>query len=360
MRENQVKTLNNIAEERPSPTCVAVGVFDGVHIGHQAVLRQAVAGAREQGLVSAALTFDPHPARVVQPRRAPLLLTTLSERAALIAELGIEAVVVAKFDRAFADLTPEEFARCVLVEQLRARCVVAGEGFIFGRGASGNVAVLAELGGKLGFRASAVKRVTADGGEVSSTAVRDLVSAGDLEGAARLLGHHYIIAGPVEPGARRGRELGFPTANICVAPEKLLPPDGVYAARARLEADPLCAQPGDHGGGAVGGEDARGARENGRAISAVTAGEAMPAVMNIGVRPTFAGARRRRAPGDRCVEAHIMGAEPGDLYGRRLRLDVVGRLREEERFPSPRALAEQIRRDIARAQEMLKDREQRH
>jgi riboflavin kinase/FMN adenylyltransferase len=300
---------------RLAPTCIAVGVFDGVHLGHQAVLRQAVAGARDAGLLAAALTFDPHPEQVLRPAQAPRLLTTILERAALISETGIEVLVIAGFDRAFASLAPDEFARCVLAGQVNARCVVAGEGFRFGRGAAGNVTVLAELGPRFGFHASEVKRVTVNGGEVSSTIIRERISAGDIERATALLGHAYPIMGAVAAGDQRGRTLGFPTANLCVEPHKLLPPDGVYAARARLD-------------------DA-----------------ALPAVINIGFRPTFAGAGQRAQSS--CIEAHLIDADTGELYGRTITLDLISRLRQEKRFPNPEALVEQIRRDVAQAREVL-------
>jgi len=300
-----------------APTCIAVGVFDGVHLGHQAVLRQAVAGARVAGLLAAALTFDPHPEQLLRPRQAPRLLTTIPERAALIAETGIEVLVIAGFDRDFASLAPDEFARCVLADQLNARCVVAGEGFRFGGGAAGDVAVLTELGPRLGFHASEVKRVTVDGGEVSSTIIRQFIAAGEVERATTLLGHAYTIMGAVARGDQRGRTLGFPTANLCVEPHKLLPPDGVYAARARFDDATLPA----------------------------------PAVVNIGFRPTFAPAGREAQGG--CIEAHLIDADTGELYGRTITLDFVSRLREERRFPNPETLVEQIRRDIARARKVL-------
>jgi len=362
--------LRDIEPQRLPPTCLAVGVFDGVHVGHQAVLRQAVAGAREARLLAAALTFDPHPARALQPRRAPLLLTTMPERAALIAELGIEVLVIVKFDRAFANQTPEEFARCVLAQRLNARCVVAGEGFAFGRGASGNIA---ELGEKLGFYASAVKRVTVDGAEVSSTMVRELISAGEIERASALLGHYYVITGPVAPGDRRGRNLGFPTANIRVGRDKLLPPNGVYAVRAHIEGDAekagACPGPSQRGhprhlpraGTAANAQgQSRGESAAARAGGAATAhsgfGAALPAVANIGVRPTFGRSGARRAAQQAWVEAYMIGADPGDLYGRTITLEVVSRLRDEKRFATAKALVEQIQRDVARAQEILSHR----
>ena len=324
-----MKILRDIAEVELPATCVAVGVFDGVHAGHQAVLREAVAQAADLEVVATALTFDPHPEQVLRPAQAPKLLTTIAERAALIAQYGIEVLLIARFDRAFAGQTPEEFVRGALLERFGARCVVAGEGFRFGRAGAGNIHVLAELGRRLGFCATAVKRVTIDGETVSSTRVRELITSGDIERATTLLGHYYTIGGPVVRGDQRGRALGIPTANLCVEPAKLLPPDGVYAVRARVE----------------------GAQAGLPAVGAPTA------VANIGVRPTFGGSR-----GDRCVEAHIIDSDAhGDpsagsgqaLYGREVTLDVVGRLREERRFPDAEALAAQIQRDIKQAREML-------
>ena len=310
-----MRILRDIERVELPATCVAVGVFDGVHVGHQAVLREAVAQAADLEVMATALTFDPHPEQVLRPAQAPKLLTTIPERAALIAGYGIELLLIAQFDRAFAGQAPEEFVRGALLEGFGARCVVAGEGFRFGRGAQGNIHVLAELGRRLGFCATAVKRVTTDGETVSSTRVRELVSSGDLERATTLLGHYYTIGGTVVRGDQRGRALGIPTANLCVEPVKLLPPDGVYAVRARIEG----------------------------------AQTALPAVANIGVRPTFGG-----SPGDRCVEAHIIDSDAqGDLYGREVTLDVVGRLREERRFPDAEALGRQIEQDIARAREVL-------
>jgi len=313
-----MKVLRDIEPGQLPPTCVAVGVFDGVHIGHQAVLRQAVAGARERGLLAAALTFDPHPMRVLHPRRRLKLLTTICERTALIAQSGIEALVILNFDRACADQTPEEFACCVLTGLLNARCVVAGEDFAFGRGGGGGIGTLVALGERLGFHASAVKRVTIEGAEVSSTIIRELIAAGDIERATALLGHHYIITGEAKPGSGRGRALGFPTANICIGRDKLLPPSGVYALKVEME------------------------------------GASHPAVASIGPRPTFDSDRSARAAQARCVEVHIIGAQLGDLYGQTLTLEVVRRLRDQQFFPSPAALSEQIRRDIEQAREILR------
>jgi riboflavin kinase/FMN adenylyltransferase len=247
-------------------------------------------------------------------------------------------LVVAAFDAAFASQTPECFAQVLLVEQLHARCVVAGEGFVFGRGGQGDLPTLTDLGRRLGFSTTAVQRVTLDGEIVSSSRVRELIAAGDIERATAFLGHYYTIAGRVVTGDRRGRAVvGIPTANLCVGEGKLLPPNGVYAVWAHLEGD---AAPS-------------------------------PAVVNIGVRPTFAAAGQRHVaqapppvnrsdtPGGGCatmpcVEAHLLDADAAtDLYDRQLTLEVVSRLRDERAFENPQALAQQIQKDIARARRIL-------
>jgi riboflavin kinase/FMN adenylyltransferase len=348
-----MEIIRDLEQRKLPPTCIAVGVFDGVHVGHQAVLHQAVASAREHHLRSAALTFDPHPARVVQPRKAPRLLTTIPERAPLIAALGVEALIIVGFDRAFAALTPEQFARCVLAGQLNARCVVAGEGFRFGRGAAGTAAMLSELGARFGFSAAEVKRITVDGAEVSSTVIRELIAAGNVERAAKLLGRYYFITGPVKSGSRRGRALGFPTANVAVTRDKLLPANGVYAARARPADDSAA----DLGGGSPPPRGRGFGRDHAPSAATFGAdGQSELAVVNIGVRPTFRPRPEEEPPGARAgihVEAHFPGADPGDLYGRAIALEIVARLRDETRFPGPDALVEQIRRDIALARKML-------
>ncbi|HUT73807.1 MAG TPA: bifunctional riboflavin kinase/FAD synthetase [Armatimonadota bacterium] len=315
-----MEVVRDIERLEPPAAAVAVGVFDGVHLGHQAVLREAVTRAAGLGAQAAALTFDPHPQQVLRPRQAPRLLTTIAERAALIADSGINMLIVARFDHSFAAQTPEEFVHRVLLERLGARCVIAGEGFVFGRGARGNIHTLTELGRRLGFCAAAVERVTVDGMTVSSTAVRQLISAGNIERATSLLGHCYTIGGVVVRGRQRGRAIGTPTANLCVEQSKLLPPDGVYAVRARLR--------GEEG--------------------------ARPAVANIGTRPTFAGATGEGAPGGRCIEAHMFDSPtPGELYGHALTLEVVSRLRDERAFPSAPELSAQIQQDIACARAIL-------
>lgn len=291
-----------------SPSAVALGAFDGIHLAHRAILGTAVSSARAAGLTAVACTFDPHPAEVLAPQRAPLPITTLAERLALIAETGIDATVVVSFTRALAVIEPEAFVKEVLVERLRAREVVVGFNHRFGRGARGDARLLRELGERLGFRAHVVEPLTVDGVPVSSTEIRAALQRGDLAQAARFLGRPYSVAGTVTRGAGRGRTLGFPTANVATE-RPLLVPAGVYGCRAEV------------------------------------AGRVIPAVVNVGVRPTFGETSL-------AVEAHLLDFT-GDLYGQSIRLLFDARLRDERKFPSVDALREQIARDVEQARARL-------
>jgi riboflavin kinase/FMN adenylyltransferase len=291
-----------------APSVVALGVFDGVHLGHRAILGGAVARARAAGLRALACTFDPHPLEVLQPERAPTPIATLDERMALVAATGVDATVVIGFSREVAAIEPEAFVRQVLVERLRAREVVVGFNHRFGRGARGDARLLERLGAECGFATHVVAPMMVDDVTVSSSEVRTALGRGDVAAAARLLGRPYTVAGPVVRGAARGRSLGFPTANV--APERpVLVPAGVYAARAEA------------------------------------AGRRLGAVVNIGVRPTF---------GEKvlAVEAHLLDFT-GDLYRARVVLHLVARLREERRFPSVGDLRSQIARDVDAARASL-------
>lgn len=290
------------------PAVVALGVFDGVHLGHQAILARAVSRARQAGLTAVACTFDPHPLEVLQPDRAPVPISDLAERLALIAATGVQTTVVLAFTPELAAMEPESFVKEVLLDRLRAREVVVGFNHRFGRGARGDPALLQALAGRLGFQAHVMPPLTVDGVPVSSTGIRAALQAGDVEQATRWLGHPYTIAGRVEPGAGRGRALGFPTANIRPTRTPLVP-TGVYTARLELE------------------------------------GRGYPAVVNVGVRPTFGESRL-------VVEAHLLDFT-GDLYGRDVRLALQRRLREERRFPDVEALRRQIAADVAQARREL-------
>lgn len=298
-----VRGLESFPPEAPA-SAVALGVFDGVHLGHRAILATAVARAAAAGLEALACTFDPHPMEVLQPERAPRPITPLDERLALIGQTGVAAVVVLPFTRALAAVEPEAFVKDVLLSRLGAREIVVGYNHRFGRGARGDARLLESLAGSLGFRAHVVPPTTVDGVAVSSTEIRAALRRGDVAAAARALGRPYAIAGQVTSGAGRGRTLGFPTANV--APDRpLLIDRGVYLGRIRLEE------------------------------------EDRPAVVNVGVRPTFGETTL-------AVEAHLIDFT-GDLYGRRVRLEFVDRLRDEMRFPSVEALRTQVLRDIEAA-----------
>lgn len=287
------------------PSAVALGVFDGVHLGHRAILGTAVTRARAAGLEALACTFDRHPMEILRPERAPRPITTPEERLALIGETGIEAVVVLPFTRELAGMEPEAFVKDVLLGRLRAREVVVGNDHRFGQGARGDARLLESLSGRLGFQAHVVAPLTVDGVTVSSSEIRAALQRGDVTAAARFLGRPYAIGGVVTSGAGRGRTLGFPTANV--EPDRpLLLARGVYRGRMLL--------------------DAR---------------ESQPAVVNVGVRPTFDETTL-------FVEAHLLDFT-GDLYGRTVRLEFLERIRDEMRFPSVEHLKAQIARDIEAA-----------
>ena len=278
-------------------TAVTIGAYDGVHRGHQFVIGQLRRMAADGGLASVVLTFDRHPASVVRPESAPLLLTDLDQKLEILASTGVDSTVVLRFDHARSQEEPEDFVRTVLVDALRARVVVVGEDFHFGRRRRGNVELLRDMGASLDFKVAHVPLL--DG--ISSTAVRRLLGAGDVVGAAELLGRPHEVRGVVERGDQRGRELGYPTANVAVPPDILLPARGIYA-------------------GWYGGERAT--------------------AISIGRRPTF-----HDGEGPVVLEAYLLDFD-GDLYGQEARVSFVRRLREEERYDSTEALVAQMARDV--------------
>jgi riboflavin kinase / FMN adenylyltransferase len=290
------------------PAVVALGVFDGVHLGHQAILDAAVSRARKADARPVACTFDPHPREVLQPGRVTPPITTLDERLALIGQTGIETAIVLRFTAELAAMEPEAFVADVLLGRLRAREVVVGVNHRFGKGARGDAALLQALGRDLGFSAHIVDPLSIGGVVVSSTAVRGALERGDVAGAARLLGRPYTVAGEIVQGAGRGRGIGFPTANLKLE-SPLLVPTGVYACRARLG----------------------GARH--------------PAVTNVGVRPTF-------GENALAVEVHVLDFS-SDLYGQHMTLEFHEHLRQERRFDSIEALKAQIALDVASARQHL-------
>lgn len=303
--------------ERAPGGVVVIGNFDGVHQGHAGVLADAHRFASAAGgLEVRALTFDPHPATVFG-RVAPATLTALARKAELLRAAGADGVFVRTFDRAFSEHTPEQFARTLLAGVLRARVVVVGENFRFGHGRAGDFETLRELGAALGFDTHAASLRGDAGGPFSSTRARAAIAAGDLPAAEHVLGRPHAFSGVVAHGAERGRTLGFPTANVADVVE-LVPPDGVYA----VSVDRL-AGPNDTATPLAGG------------------------VMNVGVRPTIAS-----GPPQRTHEVHLFDFE-GDLYGARLRVHVLQRLRGERKFAGLDELRAQIARDAEAARVIL-------
>ena len=291
---------------------VTIGSFDGVHRGHQQLLRDFVAEARRYHAPAVVVTFYPHPVEVLGHRRDPFYLSTPEEKAALIAALGADVLITHPFDREVAQRSASDFM-ADLSAHLGLKRLWVGYDFALGRNREGDIPTLRRLGERLGYTVHVVEAYRLDGEIVSSSRIRRALAEGDVTLAARMLGRHYAVPGEVVRGDGRGRTIGFPTANLAVWPKRMLPAAGVYACFAEVEDDGRYA-----------------------------------AVANIGVRPTF-----ERQPVAPRVEAHLLDFR-GDLYGRRLRLHFVARLRPERRFPSPQALAEQIARDIAAARRLLR------
>lgn len=291
-------------------TVVTVGTFDGVHRGHWAVLQEIRRRASARGLRSVLVTFHPHPLRIVRPEAAPRLLTTPVEKKEILAESGLDYAVFLHFTRALSHYPPERFVREILVERLAVRELVIGYDHGFGRGRSGDADTLRALGARAGFEVDVVRPVLAGEETVSSTRIRAAVARADLRAAALGLGRPYSLRGVVVRGDGRGRQLGFPTANLSgMSAEKALPPPGVYAVRGSVRS-------GVHGG-----------------------------ALHLGPRPTFPGALPS-------IELHLIDYS-GDLYGEEVRVDLIERIRDIRPFPSARALVEQMKDDVEVARQIL-------
>jgi riboflavin kinase/FMN adenylyltransferase len=294
---------------------VTIGNFDGIHLGHQAILRTVVARARALDGDAVVYTFDPHPRKVLRPDAAPALLTTLEQRLELLEAARVDAVVLEPFTAEFARMDPDAFVREYLHARLRPVEVYVGYDFHFGRDREGSMRLLTERGPRLGFAVTIIPEITVDDGDVNSTRIRELLEQGAVERAGRMLGRPYTVRGSVVRGDARGAGLGFPTANL--APEnELLPAAGVYAGTLRLldAGDP-------------------------------PAGSVLRAVTNVGRRPTFSGVALR-------AESHAIDWS-GDLYGRRVEVSFELHLRGERKFESAAALKQQIGADVAQARERL-------
>ncbi len=288
---------------------LTIGNFDGVHLGHQHIFRLVEEKAREIGGESIVYTFEPHPVAVLAPEHKPLLITPLEEKLRLIAEQGMDVAILANFSDKFASQTPEDFVKTILYDQIKIRQLYVGHDYTFGKDRRGNIALLKEMGRKLGFNVEVVEAVRVGGMVVSSTLIRELIQKGELREATKLLGRNYLLCGQVIHGHGRGsKKLGFPTANLKPA-GALLPKPGIYAVRAIFE------------------------------------GKRYPAVANLGWNPTFHDQKFS-------IEVHILDFNQ-DIYGQPLRVEFVERLRDEATFRGPEELVTQIKKDIARAKKVL-------
>ncbi len=298
------------AKRRPKikDAVLTLGNFDGLHLGHQKIIRKVAARARELGTKSVVYTFEPHPLKVVAPHKSPPLILDAKDKAGLIGSFGIDCLIFARFTKEFAATHPREFVEKVLHKALSVKEVWVGHDFSFGRGRAGTVGYLKELGKELGFKVFVVPAFKKGEHIVSSSRIRTLIKEGGVKGASALLGRDYSIKGRVVRGMDIGKAMGFPTANLAVESE-LVPANGVYAAYAVIK------------------------------------GRRLPAVLNIGTAPTFGGR-------DRGVEVHILDFD-GDIYGKRMEVHFVKRLRDEKAFKSKEALVRQITKDTEKARAIL-------
>jgi riboflavin kinase/FMN adenylyltransferase len=284
--------------------CLAIGVFDGVHLGHQQIIRQTISDARQHDAIAVVLTFDQHPNSIVAPDKAPPLIYSLPQKLRAIEKLGTDALLLIQFDKKFSEQTAEEFIRSLARDFGKVHSVCVGADFVFGHKRSGNVGLLKKLGAELIFQVHGLAAVSLDGQVVSSTRIRETIRAGEFDAASQMLGRTYAISGKVVEGDRLGRKLGFPTANLD-ATNLILPPNGVYSGCTKLN------------------------------------GQFYRIALNIGLRPTVASGKPELR-----VEAHLLDFS-GDLYGRELEVEMGEKLRDEKKFSSATELREQITRDIA-------------
>lgn len=290
--------------------CLAIGVFDGVHLGHQQIIRQTIADARQQNALAVVVTFDRHPSAIVAPDRVPPLIYSQAQKIRTIESLGAEALLVIRFDKDFSQQTGEQFIRSLARDLGGIQSICVGADFVFGHKRSGNVDLLKTLGTELGFHVRGHAAVALDGQTVSSTRIREAIRKDNFDAASQMLGRAYSVAGKIIHGDQLGHKLGFPTANLDTA-GMILPTNGVYAAQATVS------------------------------------GRTHRAVLNIGNRPTIANP----TPHVR-VEVHLLDFS-GDIYGQELEIVFAGKLRAEQKFPDLDALREQIQRDISNARKLF-------
>lgn len=289
---------------------LTMGNFDGIHVGHQALLRQVVEEAKAQNGRSVVLTFEPHPLRILAPQHAPRLILTHKDKMRFLQILGLDVLIIQKFDAAFAGIEAEDFVRRYLIGRLKVRQIWVGRDFRFGKGRKGRVEDLVRWAGEGHFEVRIVEPVLTAGSRVSSSRIRGLIEEGEMREASALLGRYHFLSGQVVHGHHRGRNLGFPTANI-VSRTEVLPANGIYATFLQSDDDPW------------------------------------PSVTNVGVNPTF-------GEGPRTIETHVFDFHR-DLYSRPVKLFFVKRIREEKKFPSAGFLIEQMKQDVLSARELLCD-----
>lgn len=310
-----METLQSIPElsSLQGPVFLAIGVFDGVHRGHQAVISTSAQHARSANGTPVVVTFDPHPMKVLRPRQAPHLLTATQHKIRLIRDLGVQHLLIIKFDKAFAATSPEEFVQQLATQSKPLREICVGHEWSFGKGRRGNLALLKELGEQLNFNVVGIPAVTLPNGElVSSTAIRHAIEAGDLGKGAEMLGRGYTILGTVVRGENLGKKIGFPTANLSAHSEQF-PPNGVYFAEARLD------------------------------------GIVHPGVVNLGYRPTVSSDKSERV-----LEIYLLDFDH-DIYGKDIEVRFIQYLRPEQKFESLDALVRQIELDVQQARKLCAD-----
>jgi len=290
--------------------CLAIGFFDGVHLGHQQIIRQTISDARQHDAIAVVLTFDRHPNSIVAPDKVPPLIYSLPQKLRAIESLGADALLLIQFDKKFSEQTGEEFIRGLTRNFGKVHSVCVGAEFVFGHKRSGNVELLKKLGGEIGFSVHGLAAVSLDRQVVSSTRIRETIRAGNFDAASQMLGRTYAISGRVVEGDRLGHKLGFPTANLD-ATSLVLPPNGVYSGSTKLK------------------------------------GQFYRVALNIGLRPTVASAKPQLR-----VEAHLLDFD-GKLYGEDLEIEIGEKLREERKFNSPNELREQISRDVLAVRKLV-------
>ena len=306
-----METLRSISElsQLPSPLFLAIGVFDGVHLGHQAVISTSAEHARAASGTPVVVTFDPHPEKILRPQKAPRLLTATPHKVALIRALGVHHLLIIKFDKNFAATEPEDFVQELVLHSKPLREICVGHEWSFGRNRRGNLELLKKLGAHFDFNVVGIPPVSVNAEIVSSTIIRRAVEAGDLNKAATMLGREYTILGTVEQGDDLGKKIGFPTANLSAHSEQF-PPNGVYFAKAKLD------------------------------------GTVYPGLVNLGYRPTMSSGRSGRT-----LEVYLLDFHR-DIYGKDLELRFIRYLRPEKKFENVEALVRQIERDVQQARQL--------